>query len=102
MIYQDIISIAMDYADKTNDSEVAARMDSFLRIIEARVNRRLQVQKMSVRAYILTTENDEYYSLPDDFNGLRDIELKDSLSSANRTTLEYVSPEQMNNASTNR
>lgn len=102
MIYSEIIDTALDFADRLNDPEVSGRMNAFLRIVESKITRALQVQKMTSRTYLATLENYEYYTLPDDFNGIRDVELKDSLDAERRTTLQYLSPEQMNNAQSNR
>lgn len=102
MNYTDITSAALEYADRASDTEVSARIDTFLRIVESRTNRMLQVQKMATRAYLQTLEGYEYYTLPDDFNGIRDVEISDTLNANGRKTLQYISPEQMNNASSNR
>lgn len=101
MNYSEIITTALSYSDRVSDTEVSARIDMFLRMVESRTNRLLMVQKMSIRAYLDTVEGAEYYTLPSDFNGIRDIEIRDSLDSSNRVTLQYISPEQMNAASTN-
>lgn len=101
MNYSEIISTALSYSDRVSDTEVSARIDMFLRMVESRTNRLLMVQKMSIRAYLDTVEGAEYYTLPSDFNGIRDIEIRDSLEATNRVTLQYISPEQMNAASTN-
>ena len=99
MNYTEIVALALSYADR-QDSEVSDRMDNFLRVVEARINRRLKVQRMSVRTSLITKSDQEYYGLPVDFAGLRDIEIRDQTStSGGRTTLKYMSPEQMNNYS---
>lgn len=95
MNYTEIIDIALGYADRT-DTEVTDRMDSFLRIVESRTNRPLNTQKMVSRVSIEAITGQEYYGLPADFDGLRDIEVK-GVSSGVSTTPKYHSPEQMNN-----
>lgn len=102
MIYSEIIDTALDFADRLNDAEVSARINAFLRIVESKITRTLQVQKMTSRTYLATLEGYEYYTLPEDFNGIRDVEIKDALDGERRTTLFYLSPEQMNNAQSNR
>ena len=96
MIYSEIKSLALSYADR-EDAEVSNKLDSFLRIVESRINRFLRVQKMSAIALISTIADQEYYALPPDFNGLRDIEISDSTTSDTKITLKYLNPEQMNN-----
>lgn len=100
MIYSEIVDSALDYSDRLNDAELINRIDVFLRVVESRIKKMLMVQKMAIRSYIVTVADTEYYTLPSDFNGIRDVELKDSLDASSRCTLSYVSPEQMNNAST--
>ena len=95
MNYSDIKDLALSYSDR-EDAEVSNRIDNFLRIVEARINRFLQVRKMASRVVLVTDENQEYYGLPNDFNGLRDIEIRASLDSTTRTTLKYLNPEQLN------
>lgn len=95
MNYTDIVGLALSYADR-QDQEVIDKMDSFLRIVEARLNRVLHVRKMAVRAQLATSTDQEYYGLPSDFSGLRDIEIRNTDDSSGRTTLQYLSPEQLN------
>lgn len=96
MNYDEIQSTSYGYADR-QDSETIDMYDNFLRVVEARVNKLLQVQKQSMRTKLLTVKDQEYYGLPDDFGGLRDIEVSD-LSGETRNTLQYLNPEQMNDA----
>ena len=95
MDYADVKSLALSYADR-DDVEVSDRIDNFLVIVESRVNRFLQTRKMSSRVIMITDDDQEYYGLPSDFNGLRDIEMRDTLDSTCRTTLKYLAPEAMN------
>ena len=98
MKYSEIVFTAIDYADrKDDDGEVAGVIDSFLRIVEARINRVIKVQDQSKRAVMVMVDGQEYYGLPYDFSGLRDIEVRESLIATTRTTPAYVNPEQMNN-----
>ena len=97
MDYTEIVDMALSYSDR-EDAEVADRMDRFLRIVEARVNRKLRVSGMSIRATVPLIDGDSYYGLPPDFGGLRDIEISSS-PDANNKTLFYMSPEQLNNHS---
>jgi hypothetical protein len=101
MNYEDIKTLSLSYADR-QDAEVVNNFDNFLRIVESRVNQRLKVQKMTCRATITSNSGTNYYGLPDDFMGLRDIELYDAGDPTKKTTLQYLNPEQMNNASGNK
>ena len=96
MNHAEITSLALSYADRS-DSEVTSRINDFILIVEARVNRFLKVRQMSVRTTIITALNQEYYGLPNDFAGIRDIEVSDPSTGLNRITLLYLNPEQMNN-----
>jgi len=100
MNYTEVVNLALSYSDR-NDLEVADRMDDFLRVVESRINRKLKVQEMSVRSYVQTSDDKEYYTLPNDFAGLRDIEVKSSTTATGRTTLKYLNPEQLNNVNEN-
>ena len=95
MNYTEIVDLALSYSDR-EDIEVANRMDNFLRMVESRVNRVLKTGRMTNRATIPTVEDQEYYGLPADFLGMRDIEIRTSANSRDRVTLQYRSPEQMN------
>lgn len=98
MNYAEIVALALSYADRT-DAEVANRVDDFLRVVESRINRVLKTMEMSIRTSTITITDKEYYALPTDFEGLRDIEIRDSASSSYKTTLQYLNPEQLNNIS---
>jgi len=101
MNYLEIKDTALLYADRAKDTEVLSRIDAFLRITESRINRRIKVQDMAIRTTINMVKGQEYYGLPQDFAGLRDIEIRsaDTLVSdpKDRVTLQYLTPEQMNN-----
>jgi len=98
MNYDEVKELALAYADREKDTEILAKIDLFIRVTEARVNRVLKVQKMSVRTQIMTVLDQEYYGLPLDFSGLRDIEIRTDDTAQDRITLQYLSPEQMNDA----
>lgn len=101
MNYTEIKTAALSIADR-EDTETVDNIDVFLRIVEARISRKLKVGDMSVRKEIATVEDQEYYDLPAGFAGLRDIEIKDSATATDRATLKYYSPESLNNHSTNK
>jgi len=87
--------MALGYADRS-EAEVTSNMDSFLRIVESRVNRPLNTQKMVSRVSIESNSGQEYYGLPVDFDGLRDIEVS-PVGGGKTITPKYLSPEQLNN-----
>lgn len=95
MNYSEIVSLALSYADRS-DTEVTSRVDDFLRVVESRATRLMKVQRMVARTATPTVAGQEYYALPTDFGGIRDIEIRDTLASTDRTTLHYLAPEQMN------
>jgi len=98
MNYAEIKALAISYSDR-NDIEIVNNVDNFIRIVESRINRALKTQKMETRISITTVAEQEYYDLPADFGGLRDIEIRATEESRTRYTLSYLSPEQMNQRS---
>jgi hypothetical protein len=97
MNYTQIVNAALAYADRAGDTEILANIDVFLRAVENRLNNRLNVSKMSTRTQLTTVAQQEYYGLPTDFQALRDIEIRQNDTSAERNTLRFLTPEQMNN-----
>jgi len=95
MNYSQVVFLALSYADRT-DAEVTNRMDNFLQIVESRVNRLIKTMDMSVRTSTVTILGQEYYPLPVDYEGMRDIELKSTVTSLDKVTLHYLNPEQLN------
>lgn len=96
MNYTEITELALSFADREDD-EVISRIDKFLLMVESRINRKLKVADMSTRSIVdltTTAPDQEYFQLPDDFGGLRDIELNSP--DGPRCTLTYLNPEQMN------
>lgn len=96
MTYNDIVSLTLGYADRQDD-EVTSRMDNFLRVTEARINRVLMTLDMSCRAKTSMDSSVEYYSLPLDYSVMRAIKVINNTNSASRVTLLQVNPEQMAN-----
>lgn len=93
MDYADIKTIALSYSDRADDAEVIARLDNFIGIVEARVNRALRVADMSMRATLVAADQ-EYYGLPVDFGGLRDAEYQ--TADGVKCTMKYLAPDLMN------
>ena len=98
MKIDELKSLALSYSDRETDAELPPKMDAFLRMAEARVNRLLTVQKMAIRTSLTVVPGQEYYGLPADYSGMRDIEIRSSDSSDIRTPLLFLPAEQMNHA----
>lgn len=97
MNYQELVDTSIAYADR-HDVEVADNIDTFIILTEARVNRLLKTREQSARAYAPTIDDEEFYSLPPDYAGMRDFQLNSDspLVEHNVTNYEMMSPEQMN------
>ena len=96
MNYSDIVNLTLGYADR-QDAEVTSRMDLFIQVTEARINRVLMTLDMSSRAKTLMDASIEYYPLPTNYSVMRSIKVIDNTNSASRVTLLQVNPEQMAN-----
>jgi hypothetical protein len=98
MTYDEIVTISLAYADRT-DSAVVTRIDLFMRMVESRINRLLVIEDMSIR-YVFPEPNptNGRYNLPSDFSAIRDIAIVNSLDITDRDTLALINPEQMNTA----
>jgi hypothetical protein len=76
-------------------------MTSFTRVVEAKINNALRTGDQSVRSQIWLKRDEEYYSLPCDWGGARDVELLHPGQQHGRT-LVYLAPEEMNKLPRNR
>lgn len=97
MIYQELVNAARAYADR-QDIEVDASLDVFITMAESRINRVLKTAKQSHRMYTLSIGNQEYYSLPVDYNGMRSIQFNTGKPDANDSktiNVNYVTPNVM-------
>ena len=100
-----ISSAAQSYTDRY-DQELESAIPAFLRVVESKINTALKVGEQSVRAQIYLEDNQEYYGLPDDFGGFRDVELIkkgsanlghiNAKSGFGGQTMIYATPEHMN------
>lgn len=98
-----VISASKAYTDRY-DEELDSAIPAFLRIVESKINTAMKTGAQSVRAQIPLNAGQEYYSLPCDFGGFRDVELVNIGGSANSNgaagqTLVYLAPEEMNKIS---
>ena len=92
MNYSDIIAAAQSYADR-QDVEVTNNLDLFISMVESRINRLLKTREQSVRATVPTVTGQEYYALPPDFGGMRDIQINsDATSESTSTPVDYLTP----------
>ena len=97
MNYIELVDMSKAYADR-QDAEVEVSMDVFIILSESRMNRLLKTRKQSARAYSVTVTDQEYYSLPPDFAGMRDVQVNSALPGATHKTapMDYISPVSMN------
>jgi hypothetical protein len=93
MNYSEIKALALNYADRADDTEVVASFDNMLKIVEAKLNRVLQVKGQTKRAYIATEAGKAIYTLPPDFAGMRTITVKANITDNSGTIGQYRTPE---------
>ena len=74
MNYTELVAASQAYADR-QDTEVAASIDTFILLMEARVNRVLKTRQQSHRIQAKIVEDRAYYPLPADYAGTRQIEI---------------------------
>jgi hypothetical protein len=108
MNYKQVKDAAQSYVDRY-DQELVNAIPGFTKVVESKINSALKTGEQSVRAQIWLERDQEYYGLPGDWGGFRDVELveKGSQSLNEGTgyyavggqTLIYVNPEQMNSTS---
>ena len=97
MNYKDIVDAAKAYTDRY-DEELASNMKAFTRVVEGKINNALRTGDQSCRARIWLSRDEEYYTLPCDWGGARDVELLHEGKQYGKT-LVYLAPEQMNELS---
>lgn len=74
MNYTEITDTALGYADRA-DSEIASRMDLFLKMVESRINRKIESQESVITVQTVIIDNVFEYTLPTDFKELVDIKI---------------------------
>jgi hypothetical protein len=97
MNYKDIVVAAQAYTDRY-DEELVDSMTAFTRVVEAKINNALRTGDQSVRSQIWLRAGEEYYGLPCDWGGARDVEILHEGEQHGRT-LVYLAPEEMNKLS---
>ncbi len=97
MNYKQLTDAATLYADR-QDAEVKSSVGLFILLAEARINRVLKTREQSTRAYTPTITDAEYYPLPPDYRGMRDVQINSKLSTIEHgvSGFTYLSPDQMN------
>ena len=97
MNLKEITTAAQAYCDRY-DEELVTSMPSFLKVVEGKINNALRVGDQSIRAQIYLERDNEYYGLPSDWGGARDVEILHQGQQHGRT-LTYLAPEEMNKLS---
>lgn len=92
--YSDLKSNVSGWLAKSN---LTAQIPTFVSLCEAKINRRIRVMDMSVRATSFTAANG-YLGFPEDYGGLRYMKV---ISSNPEIPLRYRSPEQIHAMSFN-
>lgn len=101
MNYQEIKDISLSYSDR-EDSDLGLRLDGFLFVVEAKINRWLTSNNMEhVQAYTWVSDTITEFTLPIDFSEARILRLVDTLTGKVIKYYELVNPEQIINASVN-
>ena len=90
---QNLFDVTKAYADRY-DTEVDDNLVNMLAMAEDRMSRIMRNREMTARVNIVI-DGSEYYPLPADFAGLRDIKMVPTNGSP--ITLHYLTPEQANN-----
>ena len=94
MNLKEIRTAAQSYCDRY-DEELVGAIPSFVKVVEGKINNALRTGDQSVRAQIWLMRDEEYYCLPSDWGGARDVEILEPGKQYGRT-LVYLAPEQMN------
>lgn len=94
MNYKEIVDAAKSYTDRY-DKELSSAMSAFTKVVEGKINNALRTGDQSVRAQIWLERDQEYYTLPCDWGGARDVEILHEGHQHGRT-LVYLAPEEMN------
>ena len=105
MNYKQVKDAAQSYVDRY-DQELVNAIPGFTKVVESKINTALKTGEQAVRAQIWLERDKEYYVLPSDWGGFRDVELVERGSQSinegtgyhpvGGMTLIYVNPEQMN------
>ena len=72
-------------------SDLTDRIPEFIALAEARHRREFKIRRMETRVTANTIADTEFYTLPDNYVAMRNIQL----NTDPKTALEYLTPEQM-------
>tara|TARA_R100000655_G_scaffold34945_1_gene67888 strand:- start:1302 stop:1928 length:627 start_codon:yes stop_codon:yes gene_type:complete len=86
--FSELKTAISNWLDRTDLDD---RIPEFIALAEARHRRDFKIRRMETRVTANTIADTEYYSLPDDFTAMRNIQL----NTDPKTSLEYLTPEQM-------
>ena len=86
--YSELKTAIANWLDR---SDLDDRIPEFIQLAEARHRRDFKIRRMETRVTANTIADTEYYSLPDNFVAMRNIQL----NTDPKTALEYLTPEQM-------
>ncbi len=78
-------------ADWLNRSDLTDTIPDFIALAETRHKRDFKIRRMETRVTASTVADSEFYSLPDNYVAMRNIQL----NTDPKTPLEYLTPEQM-------
>lgn len=97
MIHNEIVDAVKAYSDR-QDIDVAANVQTFILMAEARINRLLRIREQTRRVYTDSIQGREFYSIPSDFNGMRIVSFNSGAVDGSDSTpynMHFVTPEQL-------
>ena len=86
--YSELKLAIADWLDRT---DLTDSIPDFITLAETRHRRDFKIRRMETRVTANTIVDSEYYTLPDNFVAMRNIQLNTNP----KTSLEYLTPEQM-------
>ena len=86
--YSELKSAIADWLDRT---DLTDSIPDFITLAETRHKRDFKIRRMETRVTANTIADSEYYTLPDNYVAMRNIQL----NTDPKTPLEYLTPEQM-------
>lgn len=95
MNYSELVAAAKAYSDR-NDLDVNTNIDTFILLAEARINRLLRTRKQAGRYYINAVTDQEYYCLPPDYSGMRDIQVNKGAPGSESKSFHFAEPDIFN------
>ena len=94
MNFKDIKTAAQAYCDRY-DEELESSIPAFMSVVIGKINNALRTGEQSVRSQIVMELDREYYGLPSDWGGARDVEILKEGKQHGRS-LSYLAPPDMN------